>query len=45
MRVETGKGVSRSPSPTEKHNEVMTTIKVTEGMSRDLIVRENFFII
>jgi hypothetical protein len=42
MRVETGKGVSRSPSPTEKHNEAMITIKMTAG-SRVLNVREKFF--
>ena len=36
ISAEIGKGVRRSPSPTEKHNEAMTTIKMIEAIVLEL---------
>lgn len=42
--METGNGVSRSPSPTEKHNAPIITAKTAADTTREPIVCENLFI-
>ena len=44
MTVETGNGASRSPSPTEKHNEPTITANMADDRIRELIARDTFFI-